>query len=51
MSVTPPVLTGRAAVRDTLSRFIFNPPVQNLNQVFTSFPKIKLLLFNTRSNL
>ena len=39
MTVTP-ILTGRAAVRDTLSRFIFNPPIENLNQVFTSFPKI-----------
>ena len=40
MSVTPSILTGRAAVRDTLSRFIFNPPISNLNQIFTSFPKI-----------
>lgn len=40
MAVTPPVLTGRAAVRDTLSSLIFNPPITNLNQVFTSFPKI-----------
>ncbi|MFN9957167.1 MAG: hypothetical protein ACK55I_29030, partial [bacterium] len=30
---------GRVGVRDTLAKFISNPPIQNLNQVFTSFPK------------
>lgn len=30
---------GRVGVRDTLAKFIANPPIQNLNQVFTSFPK------------
>ena len=34
-----PVLTGRSAVRATLSEFIANPPIENVNQVFTSFPK------------
>ena len=33
-------LTGRAAVRAQLSEFIANPPIPNLNQVWTSFPKI-----------
>jgi hypothetical protein len=32
-------LTGRAAVRAQLSSFIGNPPIANLNQVWTSFPK------------
>ena len=32
-------LTGRAAVRSTLANFIGNPPVQGINQIFTSFPK------------
>lgn len=32
-------LTGRSAVRDTLYNFLYNPPVEGLNQVFTSFPK------------
>ena len=36
---TPNTLTGRAAVRNTLYNFLYNPPVTNLNQVFTSFPK------------
>jgi hypothetical protein len=30
---------GRVGVRDTLAQFISNPPIQNLNQVFVSFPK------------
>lgn len=30
---------GRVGVRNTLAKFISNPPIQNLNQVFTSFPK------------
>jgi hypothetical protein len=30
---------GRVGVRETLSKFISNPPIQNLNQVFTAFPK------------
>jgi hypothetical protein len=38
--MSTPTLIGRAAVRDTLSRFLFNPPIANVNQVFTSFPKI-----------
>ena len=37
MTVT--TLTGRAAVRATLSNFISNPPIQNVNQVMPSFPK------------
>jgi hypothetical protein len=32
-------MAGRVGVRDTLSAFISNPPIANLNQVFTSFPK------------
>jgi hypothetical protein len=32
-------MAGRVGVRDTLSAFISNPPIENLNQVFTSFPK------------
>ena len=32
-------MAGRVGVRDTLSAFISNPPIPNLNQVFTSFPK------------
>jgi hypothetical protein len=39
MSTTTTPLTGRAAVRNTLYNFLYNPPVTNLNQVFTSFPK------------
>jgi hypothetical protein len=39
MTTTTTPLTGRAAVRDTLYNFLYNPPVTNLNQVFTSFPK------------
>lgn len=35
-----PTLTGRQAVRAQLADFIFNPPIQNLNQVHTSFPKL-----------
>lgn len=34
-----PVLSGRSAVRYQLSSFISNPPIPNVNQVFTSFPK------------
>ena len=30
---------GRVGVRDTLAKFLANPPICNLNQVFTSFPK------------
>jgi len=30
---------GRVGVRDTLAQFIKNPPIENLNQVFVSFPK------------
>jgi hypothetical protein len=37
MTVT--TLTGRAAVRATLSNFISNPPIENVNQVMPSFPK------------
>lgn len=37
---TQQVLSGRAAVRAQLSEFIANPPIPNLNQVWTSFPKI-----------
>lgn len=32
-------MAGRAGVRDTLANFLSNPPVEMLNQVFTSFPK------------
>jgi hypothetical protein len=32
-------MAGRAGVRDTLYKFLYNPPVEGLNQVFTSFPK------------
>ena len=32
-------MAGRVGVRDTLYAFISNPPIQDLNQVFTSFPK------------
>lgn len=32
-------MAGRTGVRDTLYKFLFNPPVEGLNQVFTSFPK------------
>ena len=35
-----PTLTGRNAVRQTLSLFLANPRITNVNQVFTSFPKI-----------
>ncbi len=37
--MTTSTLTGRSAVRATLSEFISNPPIENVNQVFTSFPK------------
>lgn len=30
---------GRVGVRDTLYKFISNPPIEQVNQVFTSFPK------------
>ena len=32
-------MAGRAGVRNTLANFLSNPPVELLNQVFTSFPK------------
>ena len=32
-------MAGRTGVRATLSAFIANPPIETLNQVFTSFPK------------
>lgn len=32
-------MAGRTGVRDTLAAFIANPPIETLNQVFTSFPK------------
>ncbi len=32
-------MAGRVGVRNTLAAFISNPPITNLNQVFTSFPK------------
>ena len=32
-------MAGRVGVRNTLAAFISNPPIVNLNQVFTSFPK------------
>jgi hypothetical protein len=32
-------MAGRSGVRSTLSAFIANPPIETLNQVFTSFPK------------
>lgn len=32
-------MAGRVGVRNTLAAFISNPPIANLNQVFTSFPK------------
>jgi len=32
-------MAGRTGVRKTLSDFIANPPIDTLNQVFTSFPK------------
>jgi hypothetical protein len=32
-------MAGRSGVRSTLSKFIANPPIETLNQVFTSFPK------------
>lgn len=32
-------MAGRTGVRDTLAKFISNPPIPTLNQVFTSFPK------------
>lgn len=40
MTTVNPTLTGRQAVRAQLAQFIFNPPIENLNQVHTSFPKI-----------
>lgn len=32
-------MAGRVGVRDTLYKFISNPPIDGLNQVFTAFPK------------
>ena len=32
-------MAGRTGVRNTLYNFLYNPPVEGLNQVFTSFPK------------
>jgi hypothetical protein len=32
-------MAGRVGVRQTLYNFLFTPPITNLNQVFTSFPK------------
>lgn len=32
-------MAGRVGVRSTLAKFISNPPIDSLNQVFTSFPK------------
>jgi len=32
-------MAGRTGARATLASFIANPPIENLNQVFTSFPK------------
>lgn len=32
-------MAGRTGVRDTLAKFLANPPIETLNQVFTSFPK------------
>lgn len=32
-------MAGRTGVRSTLSNFLMNPAIANLNQVFTSFPK------------
>lgn len=32
-------MAGRTGVRATLYNFLLNPPITNLNQVFTSFPK------------
>ena len=32
-------MAGRVGVRNTLAAFLSNPPITNLNQVFTSFPK------------
>lgn len=32
-------MAGRASVRQQLAAFISNPPIDTLNQVFTSFPK------------
>jgi hypothetical protein len=32
-------MAGRVGVRNTLAAFISNPQIENLNQVFTSFPK------------
>ena len=40
MPTVNPTLTGRQAVRQQLADFIFNPPIENLNQIHTSFPKI-----------
>ena len=40
MTTVNPTLTGRQAVRAQLADFIFNPPIENLNQIHTSFPKI-----------
>jgi len=32
-------MAGRVGVRQTLYNFLLTPPIANLNQVFTSFPK------------
>lgn len=32
-------MAGRTGVRSTLYNFLLTPPITNLNQVFTSFPK------------
>lgn len=40
MATVNPTLTGRQAVRQQLADFIFNPPIENLNQIHTSFPKL-----------
>jgi hypothetical protein len=32
-------MAGRVGVRDTLFKFLSNPQIETLNQVFTSFPK------------
>lgn len=32
-------MAGRVGVRQTLYNFLLTPPITNLNQVFTSFPK------------
>lgn len=32
-------MAGRVGVRDTLYKFLANPPIENLNVIHTSFPK------------